>query len=92
MTPVKDTSILSYAQEQDRGLGHRQLRVYEAIQELNREGIFPTDREIAELLGKADPNFVRPRRFELVQLGYVKMHGKKRCSVTGKLAYSWTVV
>lgn len=91
MTPVKDTSILSYAEEHEKGLGKRQQLIYQVIVDFNFQGFYPTDREIAQNLGAQDPNFVRPRRYELVKLGWVHIEGKKICSVTGKLAYSWRV-
>ena len=40
---MRDTSIISYKQEVDKGLGLKQQQVYDVIKEL----ISPTDREIA---------------------------------------------
>ena len=50
-----------------------------------------TDREIARHLGKEDPNWVRPRRFSLVEKGLVVKGKKRRCMVTGKNAITWRV-
>jgi len=50
-----------------------------------------TDRELARLAGRADPNVLRPRRTELYQAGYLIMAGRRRCSVTGRTAMTWRV-
>ena len=83
--PVRDTSILSYSQVQN--IGKKQRVVYDAI------SAHPdcTDLELTKLLGFVDPNNVRPRRFELVELGLVKSVGKKRCSVSKRVAYAWRI-
>tara|TARA_Y100000593_G_scaffold36255_1_gene70618 strand:- start:601 stop:891 length:291 start_codon:yes stop_codon:yes gene_type:complete len=43
-----------------------------------------TDREVMFRLGFIEPNAVRPRITELVQLGYLQERGKTKCAVTGK--------
>ena len=63
-----------------------------AIRRMNRGGLFPTDRELSEFLGYADPNKVRPRRNDLVRLGCVVECGKRVCGVSGKLALTWKVM
>jgi hypothetical protein len=50
-----------------------------------------TDRELARNLGFSDPNNVRPRRFELVEMGYVIASGKRVCTVSGKTALTWRI-
>ena len=60
------------------------------LEVLRRCGAF-TDYEIARVLGKSDPNFVRPRRRELVKMGLVFKAGKRECSVTRKLANVWLI-
>jgi len=41
-----------------------------------------TDSEIAHILKYSDPNKVRPRRFELVELGLIKEICKRKCEIT----------
>lgn len=48
-----------------------------------------TDREIAFSLGFTDPNMVRPRRKELVDLGMLREICKKVCDVSQKTAIAW---
>jgi len=38
-----------------------------------------------------DPNMVRPRRKELVDLGLVEEVGKRKCSISGRMALIWCV-
>ena len=85
---VRQTSLLAFREELPR-LGKRQLEVLKAIRDLNSIGQYPTDREIAKLLQYADPNKVRPRRYELMQHGLIEEAGKRECSITGKLALTW---
>ena len=87
---VRQTSLLAF-QDQLPHLGRRQLEVLKAIRDCNMHGIYPTDREIARLLGYADPNKVRPRRHELMQNGLIEEAGKRKCKVTGKLALTWKI-
>jgi hypothetical protein len=83
---MRDTSLQAYQQLQPR-LGELQQIVLVFI------NAYPdsTDRELAEKIGRPDPNFVRPRRFELVDLGYVECSGKRVCKISGKIAHTWRV-
>ena len=87
---VRDTSVQAWLSLSN--LGQMQQLVYECIEKRSREGLFPTDREVAKDLGLSDPNAVRPRRFELMQMGLVVEAGKRTCSVTEKLVLTWKVV
>lgn len=87
---IRQTFLLAFQQEIPR-LGRRQYEVLKAIRDLNMHGIHPTDREIAKLLGYADPNKVRPRRHELMEYELIAEAGKKICSVSGKLAITWRI-
>lgn len=85
---VRDTSIKAYREIKDSGLlGKRETEVY--------KGIFDhgpcTDRELAEKLGKDDPNYVRPKRRELVKQGLIEEHDKKKCDVSKKTVYVWRI-
>lgn len=83
---VRDTSILAYIELADeQKLGERQAEVLRALKDVGEA----TDRELAVLMGKADPNYIRPRRNELVSYGFVKEAGKRKCRVTNKMAIIW---
>ena len=87
---IQQTSILAFEEELPN-LGDRQREVLTAILLLNRQGVHPTDREIARFLQYADPNKVRPRRYELKEAGLIMEAGHKTCAVTGKTVMSWVV-
>ena len=83
---VRQTSLIAYRDLQPKLRGKQQI-VYAAIQQYPDQ----TDFELTRLMGKTNPDEVRPRRNELVKLGCVVCSGKRVCSVTGKLAYIWHV-
>ncbi|MFA5265067.1 MAG: hypothetical protein WC378_14680 [Opitutaceae bacterium] len=75
-------SAASLAQERDNGrLGRRAEAVLMALRSFQSP---PTDRMIAEKLGYADLNAVRPRITELIELGLVVEMRSTTCQVTGK--------
>lgn len=85
---ISDTSIQSYDEIINSGLvGTGQQRVMEVLQ---YKGTL-TDSEITETLGDTDPNKVRPRRRELVQMGIVTSYGKRFCTITQKEVYQWGI-
>ena len=84
-TNVKDTSILSYATIHK--IGKKQQAVYDAIKRYPNR----TDRELTHKMGLTDPNEVRPRRFELVEQGFVVSSGKRVCTYSKRLAYTWKI-
>ena len=49
-----------------------------------------TNSEISVQL-KVPINQITPRIFELRQKGFVVSHGKKRCSVTGRVCLTWAI-
>jgi len=81
---IQETSVESYL-EISKHLGDKQEEVLFAIKQM----VAGTDTEIANYLGYSDINCVRPRRFELVELGLVREVGKRICSITGKRAIVW---
>ena len=86
---VQDTSIKTYHEIIAEGLlGDRQVEVYELL----LKNVPLTDVEITQKLGKRDPNYVRPRRKELVDMGLVEDAGKRKCSITHREAYQWRIV
>ena len=86
---IQETSLLSYEDIQPK-LGKRQMEVFGAIRLLCEEQNDVTDQEIREYLGEEDPNYVRPRRYELVNKHKkVRFSKTRRCKVTGKIAMAW---
>lgn len=85
---TEQTSYESYWEEIEKGnTGSRRQEVYNALASLGTA----TDREIAAAIGVGDPNYVRPRRFELVETGEIKCVGTKKCEITGKKAKAWRI-
>lgn len=84
---IQDTSSLSWVELQP-SLGERQALVYHALLQIGSA----TDMEVMVYLGKSDPNYVRPRRKELYDLGVVRAVEKRKCNVTGRTVYAWEVI
>lgn len=86
---TQQTSLKSYIELIDSGLlSEAQERVFNALSSMGEA----TDREITDKLGESDPNRIRPRRFELVELGFVGEAQKRKCAITGKTAIVWKVL
>lgn len=85
---IQPTSGKSLSEEKRKGIGERQSIILDVIRTYGPI----TDKEIAERLCVPDPNYVRPRRFELVEAGLVEEHVKRKCRVTGKTSIAWIVV
>ena len=87
MRQTRDTSILSYRELQP-SLGDKHQTVLVAFH------AYPcsTDLEIAYHLGFKDPNKVRPRRKELVDMGLIVDVGVRPCKISHKTAHIWSVV
>ena len=83
---VRDTSVMSLFELMPK-LGERQAAVLQTI------AAFPdrTDSELTHLLNHRDPNYVRPRRYELEKSGFIRATGKRECAVTGRKAYIWRI-
>ena len=85
---IKQTSIESYYEELDSGrLGERQIKVLKGF----RIHGSCTDRELCKLMNISDPNWIRPRRNELVKKGFLVGLGKRKCGVTSKTVIVWGV-
>lgn len=85
---IRDTSKLTYLELVTANkLNDNQKKV------LNVLMAFPnsTDMEICSKLGINDPNLIRPRRNELYHKGVVKEGLKRKCTITGRLAYTWFI-
>jgi len=89
---IQETSTQSYYEEKRKGLSERHNEILKAL-EKNPQGL--TDYELAVFLGKRDPNYVRPRRFELSSVEYgLKVEPcpeKRTCRITGKKAIAWRI-
>jgi len=84
---IQDTSKQCYKDLLDSDvLSHLQREVFEYI--LDNPGL--TDGEISHGLGFDDNNQERPRRFELVDLGWVVSGESRVCSVSGKTCLVWS--
>ena|SRR3990167_3568381 len=92
---IRETSTKSYNEERQKGLTDR----HDEILNILRTFGSMTDFEIAAALGKTDPNYVRPRRFELcspaydflVEQDFTYKNGKKKCAITGKTSMVWRI-
>ena len=82
---IQATSQNSFKEEKRKGIGERQALILRVIHD---HGPI-TDKEIAERLHVPDPNFVRPRRFELMDAGLIEIHEKRKCRCTGKTSIAW---
>lgn len=83
---IQETSTKSYNEcFIDRTVNNNQEMVYKALLRLGEA----TDRELTEFLGLEDPDVIRPRRKELVDLGEVIESKKRKCRVSGKWVIAW---
>ena len=89
---IQETSLQAYKEILPE-MGERQLIVLNALRELCNANLDATDQEIRVYLRKADPNYVRPRRNELVnKFKLVGFSQKRPCKVTGKTSLAWKVL
>lgn len=86
---IEETSLIAWNEIQGT-LGERQRIVLNALYELTRIYGDATDYEITSYLSKPDPNYVRPRRHELVNKYKLICFSQQRiCRVTGKKSMAW---
>lgn len=83
---LQDTSLQSYNQLRNK-LGQAQQRVLDAFEEYGE----CTDLELCNHLREHDPNSIRPRRKELVDMGLVGEITKRNCKVSGRMAIVWGI-
>lgn len=89
---MQQTSLESYEQVKNK-LSSRHQEVLDSLEDFQREGKNATDYEITIYLEQTDPNYVRPRRYELVnKYKLVGFSEKRICSVTGKKALAWKLL
>jgi len=83
---MQQTSLDTYFALREEGkLGTMQQMVYDAFTRFGDH----TDLELTHLLGWQDPNWVRPRRNELVKLGLIKEKERRTCMISGRKAIVW---
>ena len=83
---VRDTSIIAYKDHEADGARTQRLKVFEAIS----ANPGSTDKELSIITG-ININAVTGRRNELMKENLIESAGKRACSVTGRLAYTWVV-
>lgn len=94
---VRQTSLLAFENlRESKSLGARQELVLSAIKFLLRTQEDVTDSEITaylfrnRLIPRMDPNFVRPRRFELLHDYHLIVESKQRvCEISAVKAIAW---
>lgn len=83
---IRQTSLEAYIALREEGeLGMRQREVYSAFVKHGPH----TDLEIARLLRFKDANMVRPRRNELVRMGFLVEQARRKCEISGRKAIVW---
>lgn len=89
---MQETSIQSWKELQE-SLGKRQMEVYGALKELCQIFGDATDQEVKSHLMKNEPNYVRPRRYELVNdFKLIGFSQKRKCRFSKKTAMAWKVL
>jgi len=89
---MQQTSLIAYDNLRTK-LGERQLIILKAINELCSVMKDCTDSELMNHLMKQDPNYVRPRRFELVNKFKLVTFSRKRvCKITGETCMAWKIL
>lgn len=95
---VRQVSRQAYAEVRATNAGRRRDDVLRCLAAFfNATQSWPTDAELTywmfdrKELPREDPNLVRPRRFELMELGLVEKGSPRKCRVTGKTAHPWKI-
>jgi len=83
---IAETSRQCYVELMSEGIANRYQEYLDALWD---RGVPSTDSEVAFSVGKLDPNYFRPRRFELEQKGIVSRCSARRCSVSGRMALTF---
>lgn len=92
MINVSETSQEAL-QEIKPHLSDRHEAILRVLKEVCRFTEDASDYEIARYMGKDDPNYVRPRRHELVnEFKLVGFSRKRICHVTGKTVLTWKIL
>lgn len=82
---IEQTSIMDY-QDIKPIIGERHKEILKVLECAEAP---LSDQMITRLLGKVDPNYVRPRRNELYKARRICKSDKIKCSVTGRTVWGW---
>lgn len=95
---VRQVSRQAYAYVRATNQGRRRDDVLRNLAAyFNATQTWPTDAELTSWmftrseLPREDPNLVRPRRFELMEMGLLEKGTARPCRVTGKTAHPWRI-
>jgi len=89
---MQETSLIAHENIKPK-LGERQAMVLKAIYELGILFGDATDSEVMSHLIKFDPNYVRPRRYELVnKFKFVAFSQQRTCKITGETCMAWKIL
>jgi hypothetical protein len=95
---VRQVSRQAYAEVRATNAGRRRDDVLRCLAAcFNETQTWPTDAELTywmfqrKELPREDPNLVRPRRFELMEMGLLEKGTARKCRVTGKTAHPWKI-
>ena len=81
---VTETSKLAFRELDKETIAQRYQEYLKGLWELDQPS---TDQEVSKHLGHADPNYVRPRRFELENFHRLIFECNSReCSITHRMA------
>lgn len=89
---IQETSLMAHENIKPK-LGERQSIILKAIYDLCSVMDDCTDSEIMSHLIKQDPNYVRPRRYELVnKFKFVAFSQQRKCKITGETCMAWKIL
>lgn len=90
MTDMQSTSLEAYRTRVLPCLAKSQATVFQILDDASRSNFDMTNMELASALHWSI-NRVTPRVFELRGMGLVVKSQKRKCGVTGNMAYAWRV-
>lgn len=82
---IRQTSLMAYRDI----FPELASRYQEYLSSLQAIGKPSTDREVCSYACHNDPNYFRPRRNELIKMGFIVECEKRKCSVSRKLSLTW---
>ena len=89
---MQETSLIAHDKIKPK-MGKRQIEILKAIFELSKVLGDATDSEVMNHLMKEDPNYVRPRRYELVnKFKWVGFSQQRICKITGETCMAWKIL
>lgn len=88
---VADTSITTFREVIVPTKAKRQQHVLNALARYSNVTSYELFRWMKHMGTATDLNDVRPRLCELLKLGRVERGDKRRCLITGHVAYCWRV-